>query len=323
MRRWCRIFGIACALLAFVAVGDGGVRAAGYPTAPIRLLVGYAPGGAVDIISRIIAKHLSARLGQNVVVENRPGGGTVIALTALAKSPPDGYTMMMADIAMGALPSLRKTLPYHTFKDFKPVVLVALLPGVMAVDRKLPVKTVGDFVKLARSEPGKLNYASSGIGSLGFLGPELFKAESKTNIVQIPYHSGAQATEALISSTVQMMMGTAPPLLPFKNKVRILAISSNKRLPIMPNVPTFAESGYPGVNVQLWEGLFVPRGTDPKIVTKLNSAVNAVLKMPKVRARIAKLGGTVVGGTPERLHRFLKQEVAKWLRVVPPSLRAQ
>lgn len=323
MKRFYKGIALACGLLAFGAVGVTGARAADYPSKPIHLIVGYAPGGAVDIVSRILAKHLSQRLGQNVVVENRPGGGTLIALTTLAKAEPDGYTMMMADIAMGAAPALHKKLPYDTFKDFKPVVLCALLPGVMAVDKKLPVKNVGDLVKLAKKEPGKLNYASSGIGSLGHLGPELFKAESGTDIVQIPYHSGAQATQALLAGTVQMMMGTAPPILPHKNQVHILAISHDKRLAIMPDVPTFAEQGYPGVKVQLWEGLFVPRGTDPAVIKKINAAVNEVLKNPEVDERISKLGGAVVGGTPEHLEGFLKQEVAKWLKVVPASLRAK
>jgi tripartite-type tricarboxylate transporter receptor subunit TctC len=293
-----------------------------YPSRPIRLLVGYGPGGAVDIVSRIIADQLQNRFAQRIVVENRPGGGTTIALGALAQGAPDGYTLMMADIGYSAAPALRADLPYDTFKDFVPVVLVALLPGVMAVDAKLPVKSVDDFVKLAKSEPGKLNYASSGLGSLGHLGPELFKTETHTDIVQIPYQSGAQATQALLRGDAQMLFATAPPLLPFADKMRILAISHDKRLPIMPNVPTFAELGQPGVQIELWEGVFAPRGTDKKIIAKLNADINAVLQMPEVSQRIAKLGGDVVGGTPERLGQFAKAEVAKWLRVLPASLRS-
>ena len=228
---------------------------------------------------------------------------------------------MMADIALSAAPALHRTLPYDTFKDFEPVVLVALLPGVMAVDKNLPVKDIADFVKLAKSEPGKLNYASSGIGSLGHLGPELFKSETGTNIVTIPYQSGAQVMQALMSGVAQMIFTTAPPLLPFADKVHILAISHDKRLPILPNVPTFAESGLPGVKVALWEGVFVPRGTDKKIIQKLNAEFNAVLQIPEVRERIAKLGGDIAGGTPEQLASFLEAEVEKWQKVVPADLR--
>jgi tripartite-type tricarboxylate transporter receptor subunit TctC len=309
----------ACAFLAFSACIAA--RAEDYPAKPIRLLVGYGPGGAVDIVSRIIGVPLEQRLGQRIVVDNRPGGGTIIALTTLAKAAPDGYTAMMADIALSAGPALHNTLPYDTFKDFEPVILVALLPGVMAVDKNLPVKNVADFVKLAKSQPGKLNYASSGLGSLGHLGPELFKKETGTDIVPIPYQSGAQVTQALLGGNVQMFFATVPPVLPFAEKVHILAISHSKRLPMMPDVPTFAESGLPGVKIALWEGVFVPRGTDKKIIQKLNAEINAVLQMPDVRERIAKIGGDVVGGTPEELGAFLKTEVEKWKDVVPANLR--
>lgn len=308
----------ACIALTFASAF---AQAQDYPNKPIRLIVGYAPGGAVDIVSRIIAEPLGQRLGQRFVVDNRPGGGTIIALTALAKADPDGYTMMMADIAMGASPALNKSLPYDTLKDFEPVVLVALLPGVMAVDKNMPVKNVADFVKLAKSQPGKLNYASSGIGSLGHLGPELFKMETGTDIVTIPYQSGAQVTQALLGGNVQMFFSTVPPVLPFAEKVNILAISHDKRLAALPDVPTFAESGLPGVKIALWQGLFVPRGTDKKIIAKLNAEVNAVLQMPDVRERIAKLGGDLVGGTPQELAVFLKSEIDKWTKVIPASMR--
>ena len=311
----------ACGLLIFAA--SAAARADDYPTKPIRWLVGYGPGGAVDIVSRIIGDKLSQRLGQRIAVEDKPGGGTTIALGILARAQPDGYTVMMADIAFGAAPALKKTLPYDPYKDFEPVVLVALLPGVMAVDKNLPVKNVADFVKLAKSEPGKLNYASSGLGSLGHLGPELFKSETQTNIVMIPYQSGAQVTQALLSGVAQMMFATVPPVLPFKDKMHILAVSNDTRLPMMPDVPTFKESGLPGVQVALWEGLFVPAGTDKKIIQKLNSEINAVLQMPEVRERIEKIGGEVKGGTPEQLGAFAKGEIEKWSRIIPASLRAK
>jgi tripartite-type tricarboxylate transporter receptor subunit TctC len=313
-----RVFVAACSVL-FSA--SSVLVAQEYPKKPIRLIVGYAPGGAVDIVSRIIAEPLGQRLGQRFVIDNRPGGGSIIALTALAKAEPDGYTMMMADIAMGAGPALNKTLPFDTFKDFEPVTLVALLPGVMAVDKALPVKNVADFVKLAKAEPGKLNYASSGMGSLGHLGSELFKKETGTDIVTIPYQSGAQVMQALLGNNVQMFFSTVPPVLPFADKVNILAISHDKRLPALPDVPTFKEAGLPGVKIALWQGLFVPKGTDKKIIQKLNTEVNAVLQMRDVRERIAKLGGDLVGGTPQYLAVFLKNEVDTWTKVIPANMR--
>jgi tripartite-type tricarboxylate transporter receptor subunit TctC len=296
-------------------------NAEAYPTKPIHILVGYAPGGAVDIITRIIGAQLEKSLGQQIVVDNRPGSGTMIALQTLAHSPPDGYTLMMADIAFGAMPAIRVKLPYHTFRDFEPVGMVAILPGIMAVQQSLPVNTVKDFVALAKSEPGKLNYASAGLGSLGNLGPELFKAETGTDIVQIPYQSGAEGTEALLSGVVQMLFATAPPVLPFVGKMRFLAVSAKHRLPSMPDVPTFAQAGFPGVQVQLWEGLFAPVHTDPKVIEKLNGAVNAVLAHPDIRKRIIALGGEAEPGTPADLTKFLHTEVAKWKRVVPASMR--
>lgn len=315
------IHGLLIATCVALLGGAGLAAADDYPNKPIRFLVGYAPGGAVDIVSRVISEPLSQRLGQRLVIDNRPGGGTIVALTTLAKAEADGYTLMMSDIAMAASPALHKTLPFDTFKDFEPVVLVASLPGVMAVDKNLPVKNVADFVKLAKSQPGKLNYASSGLGSLGHLGPELFKIETGTDIVPIPYQSGAQVTQALLGGNVQMFFATVPPVLPFAEKVHILAISNPKRLAIMPDVPTFAESGLPGVKIALWEGVFVPRGTDKKVIERLNKEINAVLKMPEVSERIAKLGGEVVGGTPDELRAFLKAEVDKWMKVVPENLR--
>jgi tripartite-type tricarboxylate transporter receptor subunit TctC len=311
-------FVAACSVL---LSANSALLAQEYPNKPIRLIVGYAPGGAVDIVSRIIAEPLGQRLGQRFIVDNRPGGGTLIALGTLAKAEPDGYTMMMADIAMGAAPALNKTLTFDVFKDFEPVALVALLPGVMAVDKSLPVKNVADFVKLAKSQPGKLNYASSGIGSLGHLGPELFKMETGTDIVTIPYQSGAQVMQALLGGNVQMFFSTVPPVLPFADKVNILAISHDKRLPSLPNVPTFKEEGLPGVKIALWQGLFVPKGTDKKIIQKINTEVNAVLKMPDVRERIEKLGADLVGGSPQDLAVFLRSEVDTWTKVIPANMR--
>lgn len=313
MRKVLSLLAAACAALTTVSAP---AKADTYPSKPIRFIVGYAPGGAVDIVTRIIGEKLSARLGQQIVVENRPGGGTIIAMTALHSAAPDGYTMMMADIAMGANPSLNNKLPYDTFKDFDPVGLVAVLPGVMAVSPKLDVKNVKEFVELAKSRPGKMNYATSGMGSLGHLGAELFVSETKTNIVAIPYQGGGQVTQALVGGNVEMFFATVPPVLPVIDKVKVLAISHNKRLDILPNVPTFAESGLPGVDVQLWQGVFVPHGTDRKIVDRVNKEINEILKDPAVRERIAKLGGDVAGGTPEQLGTFLKAEVAKWSKTL-------
>jgi len=304
----------------FFVAGEHAVSAADYPTKPIHMLLGYAPGGSTDIISRIIADKLSQRLGQRVLVENHPGGGTTIALNDVAKSEPDGYKLMMTDLAFSAAPALFDQLPYNPTKDFEPVIMVAVMPAFMAVTKDLPVKSVKDFVELGKSEPGKLNYATDGLGSLGHLGPEQLKSITKINMVEIPYHGGAQAIQALMRNDVQLVFATAPPLLPFASRIHLLAVTGDERLPILPDVPTFKESGYPGMDVNYWIGVIAPRGTDKKIVEKLNTEINAVLKMPEVSTRITKIGAELIGGTPEQFDEFLKSQTERWSKFIPTIL---
>ena len=292
----------------------------GLPDKTDPLLLGYAPGGSTDIISRIIGDKLSQRLGQRIIVENRPGGGTTIALSDVAKSEPDGYKLMMTDLAFSAAPALFDHLPYNPTHDFEPVIMVAVMPAFMAVTKDLPVKTAKDFVDLANSEPGKLNYATDGLGSLGHLGPAQLKSITKINIVEIPYHGGAPAIQALLRNDVQLVFATAPPLLPFKDRIHLLAVTGDERLSILPNVPTFKESGYPGMDVNYWIGVLAPRGTDKKIVEKLNTEINAVLKMPEVEARISKIGAELIGGTPQHFADYLKSQTERWSKFIPTIL---
>lgn len=283
-----------------------------YPTKPIHVVLGYAPGGSTDIISRIIADKLSQRLGQRVLIENRPGGGTTIALNEVAKAAPDGYKLMMTDLAFSAAPALFDHLPYNPTKDFDPVVMVAVMPAFMAVNKDLPVKSVKDFVDLAKAKPGTLNYATDGLGSLGHLGPEQLKAITKINIVEVPYHGGAQAITALMRDDVQLVFATAPPLLSFRDRVHLLAVTGDERLPILPDVPTFKEAGYPGMDVNYWIGVLTPHGTDKKIIDKLNAEINAVLKMPEVQERISKIGAELIGGTPQHFGDYLQSQTERW-----------
>jgi tripartite-type tricarboxylate transporter receptor subunit TctC len=304
----------------FLIAATHAVSADEYPSKPIHMLLGYGPGGSTDTISRIIADKLSQRLGQRVLIENHPGGGTTIALNVVAKSEPDGYKLMMTDLAFSAAPALFDHLPFDPAKDFEPVIMVAVMPAFMAVTKDLPVKTVKDFVELAKASPGKLNYATDGLGSLGHLGPEQLKAIAKINLVEIPYHSGAQAIQALLQNDVQLVFATAPPLLPFESRIHLLAVTGDERLPILPDVPTFKESGYPGMDVNYWIGVVAPRGTDKKIVAKLNNEINAVLKMPEVSARISKIGAELIGGTPEYFGGFLKSQTERWSKFIPTIL---
>jgi tripartite-type tricarboxylate transporter receptor subunit TctC len=306
---------------AFVAAFAGSAPAQTYPERPIRLIVGYAPGGSVDIVARIITDKLAQRLGQRFVVDNRPGGGTIIASQLLAKSAPDGYTLMLADIAHGANPALNEALPYNTEKDFMPVVQVAFFPAVLAVEKSLPVHNLQEFVAYAKEKDGQLNYSSSGVGSMNYLATELLKKQTGLNIVHVPYQSGAQATTALLGGFVQMLITTVPPIVGYSQKLNLLAVSRDKRMQALPDVPTFAEAGMPNFKVQLWQGLLAPAGTDRTIVDKLNMEFNDVLKMPDVQARLVDLGGDVAGGTPEAFGSFIHAEIARWKEVIPPEAR--
>lgn len=296
-------------------------RADEYPIRPIRLIVGYAPGGSVDITARILADKLSQRFRQQVFVDNRPGGGTILASQQLIKSAPDGYTLMLADIAHTANPAVHEHLPYDTEKAFKPVVLAVFYPSVLVVNKSVPVDNLKDFIAYAKKNDGKLNYSSAGVGSMNYLGSELFNKQAGVHIVHIPYQSGGQAVSAVIGGFVQTLITTAPPIVSFRDKLKILAVSSDKRLPALPDVPTFAESGMPQFKVQLWQGLLAPAHIDEKIVEKLNKEVNAVLQLPDVRERIGKLGGNVVGGTPDQAQAFINEEIGKWRNLIPASAR--
>ena len=308
---------------AFLLTFTGPTSAQDYPNRTIRLIVGYAAGGSVDIVSRMLAERLSKQLGQQIVVENRPGGATIIASTALTNAAADGYTLMMADIAHGANPALNFNLPYDTEKAFEPVVLVAEFPAVLAVDKGLPVKSAKEFVELAKAKPGQLNYSSSGIGSLNFLASEQLKKETGVDIVHIPYQSGAQAMTALISGNVQMLITTVPPILSSVERVKLLAASGEKRLSTLPDVPTFTESGLPGFKMDLWQGLLAPVGTDQRIIQRLNKELNAVLRSPDIRERLTTLGGNVVGGTSDRFRTYIHDEIEKWRKVVPAAARTK
>ena len=316
IRRFYASFFVAVACITSAWADD-------FPTRPIRLIVGYAPGGSVDITARILADKLSQRLGQQVYVDNRPGGSTIIASQQLVKAAPDGYTLMLADIAHTANPALHAQLPYDTLKAFKPIVLAVFYPSVLVVNKSIPVTNLKEFIAYAKKNDGKLNYSSAGIGGMNYLGYELFDKQAGLHVTHIPYQSGGQAVNAVVSGFVQTLLTTAPPVEAFRDKIKILAVSSDRRLPALPDVPTFAEAGMPQFKVQLWQGLLAPAGIDEKIVAKLNQEVNAILQLPDVQERISKLGGDVVGGTPSKFEAFISDEMARWQSLIPPSARVK
>lgn len=312
----CALAALGLAGLAACAVG----HAQSFPSRTVHLIVGYAPGGSVDAVARILSERLAQRLGQAVVVENRPGGGTVVASQAVAKAEPDGHTLMLADIAHGANPALNRKLPYDTRAAFAPVALVATFPTVLAVHPSLAVKDLSGFVALLKDKPDGVFYATSGIGSMNHLASELFKRETATRMTAVHHQSGGQAITAVLGGHVHVMMATVPPLAGNVDKLALLAVSAPQRLAAIPAVPTFGEAGMPQFKMQLWQGMIAPAGTPAAAVLRLNADLNAALAEPEVADRIVKLGGSVQGGTPDALGRFIDAEIETWSKVITPDM---
>ena len=294
-----------------------------FPSRPIRLIVPFAPGGATDITSRVIAPRLAERLGQQVVVDNRPGAGSIIGTQILARSTPDGHSIMLAEIAFGANPALHSKLPYDTRKDFTPVILVGLMPTILVVPPTLPAKTVAELIALAKAKPGGLNYSSSGVGSANFLAAELFKSITGTDIVHVPFQGGAQAIAGVISGQAQLLFTTMPPSLPQvrAGKLRALSIAHAQRSALLPDVPTTAEAGLPGFEVALWVGVLAPGATPAPVVRRLNGDIQHVLDLADVRERIGSLGAEIVGGQPQVLAKYIDAELKRWAATIKPEMR--
>lgn len=296
-----------------------------YPARPIRYVLPYAVGGGVDILGRIVAQRLSERLGQQIVADNRPGASAIIGSEILARSAPDGYTIMTANIAHGANPFLQKKLPYDTAKDFAPVALMALLPSLLVIHPSVPTRSVKEFIALAKSKPGSLTYGTAGAGSANHLTMELFKVSTGTDIVHVPYKGGGPAVIDLVAGQIHAIFLTVPPALPHvkAGKLVALGLSGNKRSGALPDVPTVMEAGVPGFEVYEWQGIVVPAGTPAAIIGHLNREINYVLQLPDVRERISGLGADVKGGTPAEFAEFIRKELRLWEKVVKQAnLRA-
>jgi tripartite-type tricarboxylate transporter receptor subunit TctC len=312
----------AAIVLSMTGAAQG--QGAPWPSAPIRLIAPYAAGGAVDIVSRLVADKLADRLGTPVVVDNRPGAGSIVGTEILARAAPDGYTIMMANIAHSANPALHKRkLAYDPVKDFEPVVEVVELATVLVVNPAVHARTAAELVALAKAQPGKLNYASAGFGSVNHLAAELFKSASGTDIVHVPYQGGGPSLAALVGGQVDLEFITLPPTLPFiqSGKVRALAVTSAQRHPALPDVPTLAESALPGFQITEWYGILAPARTPKDVVARLNAAINDVLQMPDVKTRIGQMGAQVAGGPPERLARRIQSDLERWARTIKPEMR--
>ena len=325
MERAGRILSISIAAAAF-GVLAGAAGAADYPDKPIRLIVPWPPGGGTDVFARLIGQKMSEDWGKTVVVDNRPGAAGNIGAEIAAKSPPDGYSIMLATITLATAPSMYKSLGFDPVKDFAPVTLVAGVPHVLVVNPAMSVKTVGDLIELARREPGKLNYASAGSGSPFHLAAELFKLLAGVDIVHVPYQGGGPAITAVLGGQVQLTFGNLVAVLPLvrSGKLRALGVTSAKRSPGAPDIPTLAEGGVTGYDFSSWFGFFAPAHTPQDVVLKLNREIVAILSRPDVKQRLTQDGADVVASTPKEFAAYLASETRKWAKVIKQAgLRAE
>jgi tripartite-type tricarboxylate transporter receptor subunit TctC len=302
-------------LLSFAATA----AAQSYPAKSVRMVVPFAAGaGSNDIMARLIAQKLSDNFSQQFVVDNRPGASGIIGTDIVAKAQPDGYTVLMMSLTFTVLPSLFKKLPYDTVKDLTPVTMVASAPLMLVVNPSVPAKSVAEFIAYAKANPGKLNFGSGGTGATPHLAGEMLKFMAGLQVTHIPYKGGAPALADLIGGQIQFMCENIPGTLPFvkAGKLRALAVTDLKRSPLLPELPTLDESGLKGYQIVGWNGLFVPTGTPPAIVTQVHAAVSRALALAEVKERLAVLGADGVGDTPLQFGAFIKADIAKWAQVV-------
>ncbi len=296
------------------------VQAQNYPVKPVRIVVPTAPGGGTDLIGRLLAQNLSSQLGQQFIVDNRGGAGTTIGTAAVAKSPADGYTLLLTHSSLAFNATYYNKLPYDTLKDFAPISLVAEQPFLFAVHPSLPVKTVAQLIALAKKNPGQIAYSSGGAGSGPFMGAELFKQQAQVNILHVPYKGAGPAFTDLMGGQVQMMIATLSLGMPHatSGRVRALGVTSAKRLGATPQLPTVAESGLPGFEFSAWYGVLAPAGTPAAIMTRLHQAVGKAMAAPETREKFED-GLMPLSSTSDEFAAYLKQEVIKWGNVVKAS----
>jgi tripartite-type tricarboxylate transporter receptor subunit TctC len=305
-------------LLAFLLMSGLANAQAQYPARAIKMIVPFPPAGATDIVGRIVAARLAQRLGQPVVVDNKPGAGGALGSELAAKSAPDGYTVLMATSSTHSIgPSLQK-LPYDPMRDFAPIVHVANVPNVLVVSPSLPVKSVAELVAYAKARPGQLNFASSGIGTITHLDVELFKMVAGVDMVHVPYKGTALAIPDLANGSVAMIFDSLASVMPHikSGKVKPLALNAQKRSHLLPDVPTLAEAGMPQFDVYTWFGLFAPAGTAPEVVARLNAEVRAALKDPELLERFDAVGAEPVGSTPAEFVARVGNDAGRWAQVI-------
>lgn len=292
-----------------------------YPSKTIRIISPFSPGATSDLVARAIGPALSAAWGVSVVAENKPGGGSVVGADLVAKSPPDGHTLLAAAAAIGVIPALLPKLPFVPYKDLQPITLVGTVPFMMLVHPSVPVKTVQELVAYAKANPGKLNFSSGGNGTIPHMGGELLKLRAGIDMTHIPFKGGADSLTALLGGQVQMTIDGGPHVLGHikSGALRMLAVATLQRLPEFPNTPTIAESGYPGFESNAWQSMWVTGGTPAPIVKKISAEVMRIIRTPEMAERLRAMGMQPIGSTPEEAETFIRAETAKWGAVIKAS----
>jgi len=314
-KKFARVFALCLAAATLAAATEA--AALDYPTRPVRWIVGYPAGGTTDIVARIIGAWLSERLGQQFIVENKPGAGNNIATAEVARAAPDGYTMLLVNPANAINTTLYRHLPFNFMKDVAPVAGFMRVPNVMEVNPSVPANTVAEFIAYAKANPGKINWASSGNGTSVHLSGELFKIMTGVELTHVPYRGSAPALTDMISGTVQVMFDNMPSSLPHiqAGKLRALGVTTAQRSEALPNVPTVAET-VPGYEASAFFGMGVPQSTPAEVIDKLNKEINAGLADPRIKARLAELGGIIISGSPQDFGKVVAEETEKWAKVI-------
>ncbi len=315
-----RIIGRVALILAFLSSVAAFAQA--YPAKPIRLIVPFPPGGGTDIIAREVSQKLSSTLGWTIVIENKPGSGGNLGIDAVAKAPPDGYTIGLGQTSNLAInPTLYAKMPYDSVKDLVPIARLASAPLVLVVPASSPYKTLADLVTASKAKPGSLNFASPGNGTASHLAGELFQRTAGVTFTHVPYKGAAQAVTDILGGQVQMYMSSVPSLLGYVKggKMRAIAVTSLKRIDDLPDVPTVDESGYKGFDVSSWFGLVAAAGTPPEHITKLATEVNTALRSPDLRKKIQDQGAEVSGSSPEQFSKLIRDEITRWAPIIKAS----
>ena len=309
---------LALACISLCTLAPAAMAQGAFPNKPITLVVTYPPGGGADAMARLIAPKMGEALGQAVIIENKPGASGQIGASAVAKAAPDGYTLMLDASSFSANPALYPKLPYDSLKAFKPIGVLALFPNVVLVNANFPAKNIAELTAAARKTKDAVSYASSGNGSAQHLAGALFESVAKVDMVHVPYKGGGPALNDVIGGQVPLFFGNLASTLQHvqSGKLKALAVTSAKRSPILPEVPTLAEAGLKGAEIYEWNAVFAPANTPEPVVAKLASAFQQALESPEVKARVAQLGGDIQKGSPDEAKKFIDQQINQWSRVI-------